>query len=46
MTSIPADSKAFIKPFEGTDVICLVIDVVAWFGADEIASILNQNLCK
>ncbi|ACZ63506.1 PEP1 [Pieris rapae granulovirus Wuhan] len=46
MTSIPADSKAFIKPFEGTDVICLVIDVVAWFGADEIASILNQNLRK
>nr|UYX49649.1 polyhedron envelope protein 1 [Darna trima granulovirus] len=45
MTSIPADSKAFIKPFEGTDVTCLVLDVVAWFGADEIVSILNQNLC-
>lgn len=45
MASIPADSKAFIKPFEGTDVTCLVLDVVAWFGADEIASILKQNLC-
>lgn len=43
MASIPADSKAFIKPFEGTDVTCLIIDVVAWFGADEIVSILNQN---
>lgn len=45
MASIPAESKAFIKPFEGTDVTCLVLDVVAWFGADEIISILNQNLC-
>nr|AUF82024.1 hypothetical protein [Cryptophlebia leucotreta granulovirus] len=46
MASIPADSKAFIKPFEGTDVTCLILDVVAWFGADEILSILNQNLCS
>nr|QGY99461.1 ORF20 [Cydia pomonella granulovirus]QGZ00029.1 ORF20 [Cydia pomonella granulovirus] len=46
MASIPADSKAFIKPFEGTDVTCLILDVVAWFGADEIVSILNQNLCS
>ncbi|ABC61151.1 PEP [Choristoneura occidentalis granulovirus] len=45
MASIPADSKAFLKPFEGTDVTCLILDVVAWFGADEIVSILNQNLC-
>lgn len=45
MASIPAESKAFIKPFEGTDVTCLMLDVVAWFGADEIVSILNQNLC-
>ncbi|AIS92020.1 polyhedron envelope protein 1 [Erinnyis ello granulovirus] len=45
MASIPAESKAFIKPFEGTDVTCLVLDVVAWFGVDEIVSILNQNLC-
>lgn len=46
MASIPADSKAFIKPFEGTDVTCLILDVVAWFGVDEIVSILNQNLCS
>ncbi|APO13903.1 PEP-1 [Plodia interpunctella granulovirus] len=44
MASIPADSKAFIKPFEGTDVTCLIVDVVAWFGADEVVAILNQNL--
>jgi len=46
MTSIPADSKAFIKPFEGTDVTCLLEDAVIWFGADEIMSILNQNPCS
>lgn len=46
MASIPADSKAFIKPFEGTDVTCLLVDVVIWFGADEINSILNLNLCS
>lgn len=46
MACIPADSKAFIKPFEGTDVTCLVIDVVAYFGADEINSILNTNSCN
>ncbi|AKN80775.1 polyhedron envelope protein 1 [Diatraea saccharalis granulovirus] len=45
MSSIPADSKAFIKPFEGTDVTCLLVDVVIWFGADEIMSILHQNPC-
>ncbi|UXX41825.1 pep-1 [Psilogramma increta granulovirus] len=45
MASIPAESRAFIKPFEKTDVTCLVLDVVAWFGADEIVSILNQNMC-
>ncbi|AMF83768.1 pep-1 [Cnaphalocrocis medinalis granulovirus] len=45
MATIPAESKAFIKPFEGTDVTCLILDVVAWFGADEIVSIINQNLC-
>lgn len=46
MASIPADSKAFIKPFKGNDVTCLILDLVAWFGADEIVSILNQNLCS
>lgn len=46
MASIPADSKAFIKPFEGTDVTCLLVDVVMWFGADEINSILCLNLCS
>ncbi|AAS82720.1 ORF18 [Agrotis segetum granulovirus] len=46
MACIPADSKAFIKPFEGTDVTCLVADCVVWFGADEISSILNLNLCN
>lgn len=45
MTSIPADSKAFLKPFEGVDVTCLILDVVAWFGFDEIVSILGRNLC-
>nr|QBH66114.1 hypothetical protein PhopGVgp019 [Phthorimaea operculella granulovirus]QBH66244.1 hypothetical protein PhopGVgp019 [Phthorimaea operculella granulovirus]QBH66374.1 hypothetical protein PhopGVgp019 [Phthorimaea operculella granulovirus]QBH66504.1 hypothetical protein PhopGVgp019 [Phthorimaea operculella granulovirus] len=44
MASIPADSKAFIKPFEGNDVTCLVLDAVAWFGADEIVSILKQTM--
>ncbi|QOD39983.1 calyx/pep-1 [Matsumuraeses phaseoli granulovirus] len=46
MAFIPADSKAYIKPFEGTDVTCLLLDVVEWFGADEIMSILNQNTCS
>ncbi|AAP85653.1 ORF_16 [Adoxophyes orana granulovirus] len=43
MTCIPTDSKAFIKPFEGADVTCLIVDVTAWFGADEIISILKQK---
>ncbi|ABQ51958.1 hypothetical protein SlGVgp015 [Spodoptera litura granulovirus] len=46
MATIPADSRAFIKPFEGIDVTCLVSDVVAWFGADEICSILCLNTCQ
>ncbi|QBQ01568.1 pep-1 [Hyphantria cunea granulovirus] len=45
MATIPADSRAFIKPFEGVDVTCLINDVVAWFGFDEISSILNTNPC-
>lgn len=45
MSSIPAESRAFIKPFDGIDVTCLVVDIVAWFGLDEIISILNQNAC-
>lgn len=38
------DSKVFIKSFQGVDVPCLVLDeAVAWFGADEIFTILDHK---
>lgn len=46
MTTIPAESRAYIKPFEGTDVICLLDDCVEWFDIDSIASVLCTNVCQ
>lgn len=45
MTTIPTDSRAYIKPFEGTDIICLLVDCVEWFDADSIATVLCLNVC-
>ncbi|AKR17489.1 PEP-1 [Mocis latipes granulovirus] len=45
MTTIPAESSAYIKPFDGTDIICLLEDCVEWFDIDSIASVLCTNVC-
>ncbi|AJK91677.1 pep1 [Spodoptera frugiperda granulovirus] len=45
MATIPAESRAYIKPFEGTDIVCLLIDCVEWFDVDGVSSVLNLNVC-
>ncbi|AQQ80285.1 PEP [Betabaculovirus altermyunipunctae] len=46
MATIPAESRAYIKPFEGTDIICLLLDCVEWFDIDGVCSVLCLSACQ